>query len=83
MNEELRKYYEARFNLFASQGWRDLIEDIDSRIDAISSIKAVKDIETLCRRQGEMETLEWLKSLPALSRDVYEELMEKNHVSNI
>lgn len=77
MNEELKKYYTDRFDMFASQGWRDLIEDIDERINAISSIKAVKDIETLRHRQGEMETLEWLKSLPALSRDVYEDLMEK------
>lgn len=77
MNEELKKYYSARFDMFASQGWRDLLEDIDERIAAISSIMAVKDIEQLRTRQGELETLEWLKSLPQLSRDVYEELMER------
>lgn len=77
MNEELKKYYEARFDMFASQGWKDLIEDIDERIAAISSIMAVRDIEQLRQRQGELETLEWLKSLPQLSRDVYEELMER------
>lgn len=76
MNEELKKYYEARFDMFASQGWKDLIEDIDSRIESISSIKAVKDIEQLRQRQGELDTLDWLKSLPSLSREVYEQLME-------
>lgn len=76
MNEELRKYYEARFDMFASKGWRDLIEDIDDRIESISSIKDVKDIEQLRQRQGELDTLEWLKSLPSMSREVYEQLME-------
>lgn len=76
MNEELKKYYSARFDLFASQGWKDLIEDIDERIDSISSIKAVKDMEQLKMRQGELETLEWLKSLPELSNEVYKQLME-------
>lgn len=76
MDAELKKYYEARFDMFASQGWRDLLDDIETRIESISSIKAVKDIEQLRQRQGELETLEWLKSLPSLSREVYEQLME-------
>lgn len=76
MDNELKKYYAARFDMFASQGWRDLVEDIDERIDSISSIKAVKDIEQLRVRQGELEALEWLKSLPELSNEVYKQLTE-------
>lgn len=76
MDEELQKYYSARFDMFASQGWKDLIEDIDARIETISSIKAVKDLDQLRIRQGELETLEWLKSLPELSNEVFKELKE-------
>ena len=74
IDEELRKYYEARFDMFASKGWNDLIEDIDARIDAISSIKGIKDFATLNLRQGELDALEWLKSLPSVSSATYEEL---------
>ena len=74
IDEELRKYYEARFDMFASKGWNDLIEDIDARIDAISSIKGIKDFATLNIRQGELDALEWLKSLPNVSSAAYEEL---------
>jgi len=73
-DEELRKYYEARFDMFASKGWKDLIEDIEVRIDAISSIKGIKDFATLNIRQGELDALEWLKSLPNVSSAAYEEL---------
>lgn len=76
MDKELQKYYASRFDMFASQGWKDLIEDIDERIGSISSIKTVKDIEQLRVRQGELETLEWLKSLPELSNEVYKQLSE-------
>jgi len=74
IDEELRKYYEARFDMFASVGWIQLIEDIDARIDAISSIKGIKDFATLNIRQGELDALEWLKSLPNVSSAAYEEL---------
>ena len=32
MNKELDKYYTERFDMMASQGWKDLIEDIDEMI---------------------------------------------------
>lgn len=81
MNQELAKYYEERFAMFASQGWKDLIDDIQGRIDSISSIKGVKDVEMLRLRQGELETLEWLKSLPGISNDVYEQLKDDKNAS--
>lgn len=77
MNKELEKYYEERFAMFSTKGWKDLIEDIQGRIDAISSIKGVKDIESLRLRQGELDTLEWLKSLPDVSNEVYKQLQEE------
>lgn len=76
MDRELELYYENRFNLFAEQGWKDLIEDIDVRIAAIQGIKGIKDVETLFTRQGELDALEWLKSLPELSERAFAELTE-------
>ena len=70
----LQDYYEDRFTLLAQPGWKDLIEDIEFRIKAIASIKEIKDIETLFKRQGELDALEWIKSLPELSRSTYDQL---------
>lgn len=81
MNKELQKYYEERFSMFATQGWIDFIEDIEARISAVSSIKGIKDIETLCARQGELDTLEWIKSLPEISKQVFEQLQGEDSAS--
>ena len=78
ISKELTAYYEARFELFSTKGWSDLIEDIDTRIAAISSIKGIKGIETLNMRKGELDALEWLKSLPEMSEQAYKQLQEED-----
>ena len=35
MNPELQKYYEDRFSMMGSDGWKDLVEDIDSMIKTL------------------------------------------------
>lgn len=74
MDKELQNYYENRFVLFSMAGWKDLIEDIEVRIASIESIKTVSNMESLYTRKGELEALEWLKSLPELSANAYEQL---------
>jgi len=78
MDKELQRYYEARFLMFSEIGWKDLMEDIDKRIQAVESIKGVNDVETLWKHKGELECLEWLKSLPRISREVYEQLQAED-----
>ena len=72
MDTDLQKYYENRFELFNSKGWTDLIEDLKLRMDSISSIKGVKDIETLNLRKGELDVIEWLVGLPEQTRNAYD-----------
>lgn len=74
MDKELEQYYEARFEMFGSKGWKDLIEDMKERISAIESIRGVKDSDELFKKQGELECLDWLTSLEELSKDVYNDL---------
>jgi hypothetical protein len=35
MNQELQKYYEERFSMMATEGWQDLLEDIDNMIEPL------------------------------------------------
>lgn len=74
MDKELEQYYEARFAMFGSKGWKDLMEDMKERIAAIESIRGVKDSDELFKKQGELECLDWLTSLEDLSNDVYNDL---------
>jgi len=74
MNKELQKYYEARFSTMATQGWLDLMDDVDKMIKSTDSIQGIDDIKKLHFRQGELNMLNWLSSLKKVSEQSYEEL---------
>ncbi len=78
MTPELQKYYENRFSMMATDGWSDLIEDIDNMVNALNNISVVQDEKDLQFKKGELSILTWLKNLKEVSERAYEELNEKN-----
>ena len=78
MDQELQNYYEDRFDLFSRPGWRDLMEDIDTMLDAINNISTITDEKSLQFRKGELSILTWLITLKEVSARAYEDLNEKN-----
>ena len=78
MTPELQKYYEERFSMMATQGWKDLVEDIDNMANALNNISTVQDEKDLMFKKGEASILIWLKNLKEVSERAYEELNEKN-----
>ena len=67
MNPELQKYYESRFSMMATDGWRDLVEDIDNMVNALNNISVVQDEKDLQFKKGELSILTWLKNLKEVS----------------
>jgi hypothetical protein len=78
MTPELQKYYDERFSMMATQGWKDLIEDIDNMANALNNISVVHDEKDLMFKKGELSILTWLKTLREVSERAFEELNEKN-----
>ena len=78
MSPDLRKYYEARFDLFSQPGWQDLMEDVDVMLDAMNNVSTIADEKSLQFRKGEISILTWLKTLKGVSERAYEDLNEKN-----
>jgi hypothetical protein len=78
VNPELQKYYEDRFSMMGSDGWKDLVEDIDSMIASLNNISVISDEQSLQFKKGELSILTWLKTLRQVSERAYEELNEKN-----
>ena len=78
MDQELQNYYEDRFDLFSRPGWSDLMEDIDTMLDAINNISTITDEKSLQFRKGELSILTWLITLKEVSERAYEDLNEKN-----
>ena len=78
MTPELQKYYEDRFSMMASEGWKELLIDIDNMIVSLNNISVIQDEKSLQFKKGELSILTWLKTLKQVSEVTYEELNEKN-----
>lgn len=77
MNRELQDYYENRFSMTATQGWRDLLEDIDLMLSSTDTVKGVETVEHLHFRKGEVSIMTWIKNLKQSSEEVYEQLQQE------
>jgi hypothetical protein len=77
MNRELQDYYENRFAMMATQGWQDLLEDIDLMLSTTDTIKGVDTEQQLWFRKGEVSIMTWLKNLRESSTEVYEQLQNE------
>jgi hypothetical protein len=78
MNQELQRYYEERFSMMSTQGWRELMEDVDKMIEPLNNISTIADEKSLQFRKGELSILIWLKNLKQVSERAFEDLNEKN-----
>ena len=78
MNQELQRYYEERFSMMSTQGWVDLMEDVDNMIEPLNNISTIEDEKSLQFRKGELSILIWLKNLKQVSERAFEDLNEKN-----
>jgi hypothetical protein len=77
MTPELQKYYENRFSMMATEGWKDLVEDIDNMVYALNNISVIESESQLQFKKGELSILTWLKNLKQISERAYDELNEK------
>lgn len=73
MDLELQKYYESRFEMFAHPAWRDLMEDVQSMLDATNTLSGVTP-ENVGFRQGEVSIMRWMLSLQKTTEESYKEL---------
>lgn len=77
MTPELEKYYLDRFTMFASDGWKDLLEDIKNMEKTYNNVTNINTVEEFYKRQGQLDIINWLLSLKELSEKTYEELNEE------
>ncbi len=78
MTPELQKYYEERFAMMATPGWKDLLDDIDEIITSLNNLSVVQDEKDLQFKKGELSILMWLKNLKSVSERAYEDLNAKD-----
>jgi hypothetical protein len=75
MDKKLQAYYEARFSMMATEGWKDLIEDAQVFFDGINKVSAIQNENDLFMKKGQLDVLQWLLSLKDSSSQTYEQLI--------
>lgn len=58
----------------ATQGWVDLIEDVQDMFDSYNQINTADSLEDLYKRKGQIDILQWVLTLKQVSEQSYEEL---------
>jgi len=81
LDKDLQEYYEARFDMMSSKGWKDLQTDIEKIIEERNNLLATKSIEELNFRKGQLDVLHWIRTLKQLSEEALEQL--ENEQKNI
>ena len=76
MEKDLDKYYEDRFDMMATPGWKDLMEDADKMSIQYNNLFEVSNEAELNFKKGQIDILLWLLSLKETSEQAWMELQE-------
>lgn len=74
LDKDLQEYYEARFDMMATKGWKDLLADIEVMMNERDSLMATKSFDELNFRKGQLDVLHWIRTLKQLSEEAWEQL---------
>lgn len=78
MDNSLLKQYEDYFDLFSREGWKLLMEDIDSMIESVDSLDYVNTIEELHNTRGQLSILKRIRGFEQSIQQAYEQLVEED-----
>lgn len=74
MEQSLQKYYESSFEMFSSDGWGFLMEDLEKLKQQVENIRTVEDAHKLYYRQGQLDILDLMLNRKKTCEEVFEQL---------
>ena len=74
MEQSLERFYEDAFSMMSTQGWKDLMEDIERVKNNYDKLSSVTETHNLDFRRGQMDILNWLYGLKGLYEKAWEEI---------
>jgi len=80
MDKELQDYYEARFEMMSTKGYKDLLADVEVMIDERNNLMATQSLEDLNFRKGQLDVLHWIRTLKKLSEEAWEQLNNEENI---
>ena len=80
MDKDLQKYYEDSFTMMSTQGWKDMMEDLQKLKSNINDVTLTTDTQDLFFRKGQLDILELVLNRRETCEKVYEELSDASDV---
>lgn len=65
IDPKLEVYYRNMRDLFRTEGWKQLLEDLNSNAVLINSVEVTKDLEDLHFRKGQLSVIANILNLEA------------------
>jgi hypothetical protein len=73
MNKELEKYYNNFFEMFRTEGWKQLLEELTNNIEHTDNLETVKDEQDLFFRKGQLAVFKSFTNLELVIRTAQEQ----------
>ncbi len=78
LDKETEEYYNKYFDLFRTEGWKQLIEELKQNAMLINSVENTKDSEDLFIRKGQLKILAYLLNFENNMETSFNELEKEN-----
>ena len=78
VTKEDEDYYASFFEMFRSDGWKQLILELQTNANSINSVEATKDADDLYFRKGQINVLAYIINLEGSTLASFEELTDSN-----
>jgi hypothetical protein len=78
LDKEVEEYYNKYFDLFRTEGWKQLIEELKQNAMLINSVENTKDSEDLFIRKGQLKVLAYLLNFENNMETSFNELEKEN-----
>lgn len=73
MDKELQRYFENYFDLFASAGWTQFIEDLTDTLQSVDDIESIHDANEFYNRKGQIQILRRILNFKDMIEQSYKE----------
>ena len=78
LDKETQEYYSKYFDLFRTEGWKQLIEELRQNAMMINSVENTKDHEDLFVRKGQLKVLGYLLNFESNMESSFSELEKED-----
>ena len=77
MNKDLEVYFDNYFEMFRSEGWKQLLKDFQQNITNINSVEQTTDSDNLHFRKGQLAILATIVNLENQMDNAHKNAMEE------